>query len=93
MPLGHGYTIKEQITSCTEYDVIQIDIYPSLQNEIASESESGVELDITPSIITPNIWGDGLYGMEDVNGVDSMDSVTDHGVHCVNSMDPWRSLW
>ena len=76
MPLGHGYTIKEQMTSHTEYDVIQIDIYPSLQNEIASESESGVELDITPSIIVPNIRGDGLYSVEDMNGVDSMDSVT-----------------
>ena len=48
-PLGHEYTIEEQMTSRAEYDVIHIDIYPSLQNDIACESESGVELDITRS--------------------------------------------
>ena len=37
------------MTSRAEYDVIQIDIYPSLQNDIACESESGVELDIMRS--------------------------------------------
>ena len=49
MPLGHGYTVEEQMTGRAVHGGIQIDIYPSLRNAIACKSESGVELDITRS--------------------------------------------
>jgi hypothetical protein len=49
MQLGHGYTVEEQMTGRAVHGGIQIDIYPSLQNAIACESESGVKLDIVRS--------------------------------------------
>ena len=49
MPLGHGYTVEEQMTGHAVHGGIQIDIYPSLRTAIACESGSGVKLDITRS--------------------------------------------
>ena len=49
MKLGHGYTVEEQMTGRAIHGGIQIDIYPSLWNAIACESESGVQLDISRS--------------------------------------------
>jgi hypothetical protein len=49
MPLGHGYTVEEQMTSRAVHGGIQIDIYPTLKDAIACKSESGMELDITRS--------------------------------------------
>lgn len=49
MPLGHGYTVEEQITGRQVHGGIQIDIYPTLKDAIACESEPGMKLDITRS--------------------------------------------
>ena len=49
MQLGHGYTVEEQMTGRAVHGGIQIDIYPSLRNAIACESESGVKLNIMRS--------------------------------------------
>jgi hypothetical protein len=49
MPLGHGYTVEEQMTGRAVHGGIQIDVYPSLRDAIACETESGLKLDITRS--------------------------------------------
>jgi hypothetical protein len=49
MRLGQGYTVEEQMTGRAVHGGIQIDVYPSLKNAIACESESGTKLDIARS--------------------------------------------
>jgi hypothetical protein len=55
MPLGHGYTVEEQMTGRAVHGGIQIDVYPTLRDAIACKSEfdmkldDGMKLDITRS--------------------------------------------
>lgn len=49
MKLGHGYTIEEQLTGRAVYGGIQVDVYPSLRDDVICKSETGIILDITKS--------------------------------------------
>jgi len=46
MPLGHGYTIEEQITSQAKQGGIQIDVYPLLESAVKFKDEIGSGIDI-----------------------------------------------
>jgi hypothetical protein len=46
MPLGHGYTIEEQITGQAKQGGIQIDVYPLLASSVEFKDEIGSGIDI-----------------------------------------------
>ena len=46
MPLGHGYTIEEQITGQAKQGGIQIDVYPLLASAVEFKNEIGSGIDI-----------------------------------------------
>ena len=46
MPLGHGYTIEEQITGQAKQGGIQIDVYPLLASAVEFKDEIGSSKDI-----------------------------------------------
>jgi hypothetical protein len=46
MPLGHGYTIEEQITGQAKQGGIQIDVYPLLASSVEFKDEIGSSKDI-----------------------------------------------
>jgi hypothetical protein len=49
MPLGHGYTIEEQITGQAKQGGIQIDVYPLLASAVEFKDEIGSGIDIRMS--------------------------------------------
>jgi ubiquitin len=49
MPLGHGYTIEEQITGEAKQGGIQIDVYPLLASAVEFTDESGKTIDMNMS--------------------------------------------
>lgn len=49
MPLGHGYTIEEQLTGETREGGIQIDVYPLLESSVRFSCETCHRLDISKS--------------------------------------------
>ncbi|KIM75941.1 hypothetical protein PILCRDRAFT_826774 [Piloderma croceum F 1598] len=49
MPLGHGYTIEEQITGQAKQGGIQIDVFPHLNSCVTFRSDLGLALNITSS--------------------------------------------
>jgi hypothetical protein len=49
MPLGHGYTIEEQITGEAKQGGIQIDVYPLLSASVEFRVENGRHLDLSLS--------------------------------------------
>ena len=49
MPLGHGYTIEEQITGEARQGGIQIDIYPLLASAVQFRDEDRNPIDISAS--------------------------------------------
>lgn len=49
MPLGHGYTIEEQITGQAKQGSIQIDVYPLLESSVEFRHENGNSVDISLS--------------------------------------------
>lgn len=57
MPLGHGYTIEEQITGEARHGGIQVDVFPHLgdlvtfvdASENNSEDRTALDLGMTPS--------------------------------------------
>jgi hypothetical protein len=49
MPLGHGYTIEEQITGEAKQGGIQIDVYPLLASAVQFRDQGGNSIDINMS--------------------------------------------
>lgn len=49
MPLGHGYTIEEQITGEARQGGIQIDVYPLLESAVQFRDEHENPIDISAS--------------------------------------------
>jgi len=63
MPLGHGYTIEEQITGEAKQGGIQIDVYPLLASAVQFRDEDSNPININASPAELNISENKRIGM------------------------------
>jgi hypothetical protein len=56
MPLGHGYTIEEQLTGQANQGGIQIDVFPLLSASVRFYTETSLEKDL-PLFCSPRDLG------------------------------------